>query len=215
MIECVEQNIYKRKKIKNKSNIRLIIFILFFVLCLLYYRYVIANNIFNVIIHKTNSIIASKVNESILNLSINNDYDFTKIEKNEHGEIVLISLDSFLINQYSRKIVQSVELLVNYEIKKGVEIPLLAFTGIKAFSGYGKTIKYNVLEISTIDCEIKGEFDSVGINQSLHSIYANVKVNLTIDVPFGQHNEIFNTKVLISEKIIIGKIPEIYLNQKG
>ena len=92
---------------------------------------------------------------------------------------------------------------------------MLAFSGIKALSGYGKNVNYNALEISTVDCFIDGEFKSVGINQTIHSIYANIRVKLVIDVPFDRQSEEFSTKVLISENIIIGKIPEIYLGQKG
>ena len=213
MIECVKDNIYRKKKIKNKSRIKLLIFILFFIICFVYYRYIIANNVFNVVIHKTSSIVASKVNESILKSNSNSNYNFTKIEKNEKGEIILIGLDSFAINQFSRIIVNNVEKLLNNEIKDGIEVPILAFSGIKALSGYGKEIKYNALEVSTVDCIIEGDFRSVGINQVIHSIYAVVNVKVFIDVPFDEQSNEFSTKVLLTENIIVGKIPEIYLGQ--
>lgn len=213
MIECVKDNIYKKKKVKNKSRIKLLIFILFFIICFVYYRYIIANNVFNVVIHKTSSIVASKVNESILKSNSNSNYNFTKIEKNEKGEIVLIGLDSLSINQFSRIIVKNVETSLNSEIKNGIEVPILAFSGIKALSGYGKAVKYNALEVSTVDCKIEGEFKSVGINQAIHSIYAIVNVKVFIDVPFDEQSNEFSTKVLIGENIIVGKIPEIYLGQ--
>ena len=211
MIECVEKNIYKKYKKKNKSKIKLFVFILFFVLFFLYYRFIIAENIFEVLSYKTNSIVASKVNEVIL-LSSTENKNFTKIEKNSQGEITLIGLDSLLINQFSRNIVSNVEKSINKQIEKGVAIPMLAFTGIKALSGYGKDISYNALEISTVNCEIDGQFKSVGINQTMHSIYANISVNIVIDAPFNKQIETFSSKVLISENIIIGKIPEIYLS---
>ena len=213
MIECVKDNIYKKKKVKNKSRIKLLIFILFFITCFIYYRYIIANNVFNVVIHKTSSIVASKVNESILKSNSNSNYNFTKIEKNEKGEIILIGLDSLSINQFSRIIIQNVETSLNSEIKNGIEVPILAFSGIKALSGYGKVVKYNALEVSTVDCKIDGEFKSVGINQVIHSIYATVNVKVFIDVPFDEQSNEFSTKVLLSENIIVGKIPEIYLGQ--
>lgn len=213
MIECVKDNIYKKKKIKNKSRIKLLIFILFFIICFVYYRYIIANNVFNVVIHKTSSIVASKVNDSILKTNSQSNYNFTKIEKNEKGEIILIGLDSLSINQFSRIIVQNVETSLNTEIKNGIEVPILAFSGIKALSGYGKEIKYNALEVSTVDCKIEGEFNSVGINQVIHSIYATVNVKVFIDVPFDEQSNEFSTKVLLTENIIVGKIPEIYLGQ--
>ena len=208
MIECVEKNIYKKKKLKNKSRLKSLIFILFFVFCFIYYIYIIANKVFNVVVHKTNSIVASKVNESILKSNSQSGYNFTNIEKNEKGEIILIGLDSFAINQFSR-------IIVNNEIKDGIEVPILAFSGIKALSGYGKNVKYNALEVSTVDCIIEGDFRSVGINQVIHSIYAIIKVKVVIDVPFDEQSNEFSTKVLISENIIVGKIPEIYLGQNS
>lgn len=215
MIECVEKNIFKKKRFKNKSRIKSLIFILFFIICFIYYRYIIANNVFNVVVLKTNSIVASKVNESILNSNSNSNYNFTRIEKNEKGEIILIGLDSFAINQFSRIIVNNVEQSLNNEIKNGIEVPILAFSGIKALSGYGKNVKYNALEVSTVDCVINGDFRSVGINQAIHSIYATIKVKVVIDVPFDEQSNEFTTKVLLSENIIVGKIPEIYLGQNS
>ena len=213
MIEYVKDNIYKKKKAKSKSKVKSLIFILFFILCFVYYRYIIANNVFNVVIHKTSSIVASKVNESILKTNSQSDYNFTRIEKNDKGEIILIGLDSLSINNFSRIIVQNVENSLNSEIKNGIEVPILAFSGIKALSGYGKEIKYNALEVSTVDCKIEGEFNSVGINQVIHSIYAIVNVKVFIDVPFDEQSNEFSTKVLLTENIIVGKIPEIYLGQ--
>ena len=64
-----------------------------------------------------------------------------------------------------------------------------------------------------MDCIIEGDFRSVGINQVIHSIYAVVNVKVFIDVPFDEQSNEFSTKVLLTENIIVGKIPEIYLGQ--
>ena len=60
-------------------------------------------------------------------------------------------------------------------------------------------------------CDFSSEFKSVGINQIKHSIYLNVVADISIVMPSRTQNLEVSTDILVGEFIIVGSIPEVYL----
>ena len=89
----------------------------------------------------------------------------------------------------------------------------MAFSGVDFLSGYGKKINIKTLAVTSVDCDFYSEFNSVGINQTIHSIFVNVKCEIEVfNFPKKTVKE-FETKVLICQSVLVGKVPEIYLNK--
>ena len=53
---------------------------------------------------------------------------------------------------------------------------------------------------------------SVGINQTLHSIYINVESKVNVGLSLSNQTIIVNSSILVAETILVGKIPEVYLS---
>ena len=101
MIECSDENIYyiKRRKRKKKSFRLFLIFLIIFGF-VLYFRLVVSSNVSNICSEYVYSYATESVNNAILS-SLNNDLSYSNlinIEKNQSGEIVLMSTDSYKIN---------------------------------------------------------------------------------------------------------------------
>lgn len=216
MIECCKENIYYKKRNKNKRKKIFAVFlsVLFISSFFIYYRYVVSQNVLNISSDYGYSYCVESVNQSVL-LSLENDADYSsvvKIEKNSSGEISMISFDSYKVNYLSRKIVTNVEILLKEKLKKGIPIPLFAFSGIKLLSGLGPEIYFKALSVNSVDCEFKNKFLSSGINQTLHSIYVNVKCLIKFEFPLAAKTIECFSEILVAEAVIVGKVPEIYLN---
>ena len=69
-----------------------------------------------------------------------------------------------------------------------------------------------ILNISNVTCSFSSKFESVGINQTLHIIYSNLKAEVNIEMPLNRKTTTSETSVLISQAVIVGKVPDIYLN---
>ena len=121
---------------------------------------------------------------------------------------------SYKINQISQGVSETSKILLDNKLRQGVKVPILAFTGIAGLEGYGKSINYKLLSISTVNCGFYGEFKSVGINQTLHSIYVEIKNEVRFSIPFQNRTESFVSSVLITETVLIGSVPDVYLNGK-
>ncbi len=217
MIECVKYNVYyKKKKFRFKKKRFFSTLLIFFIvlLLILFYRNSVYKQLISISCDYAYSYSTEAVNESILNsLSQEIKYvDLVNTEKNQAGEIVYMTTNSFKVNLISREIATATSELLKNKLDKGVPVPTFAFTGIGVFSGYGKPVYLRTLNVSSVVCEFDSQFKSVGVNQTLHSIYVNVYTTTSIELPLTNKVIKSNTSVLINETVLVGKVPEVYLS---
>ena len=215
MIECTSKNVwYKKGRKKRKRRfLRFFIFILIFAFITLYGRFVVSVNLTRICTNYAYSYITESVNEAILySLSNKVKYDdLIRIEKDSSGQIVLMSTDSYKINQIKGEIVKYSDIFIKEKLKKGVPVPVLAFLGLEFLSGYGFLVNFKSLSLSSVESNFLSTFESMGINQTLHGIYVEVKSTVKIHIPLYSQTKEFTTKVLISEAVLVGKVPDMYL----
>ena len=82
-------------------------------------------------------------------------------------------------------------------------------------AGKGPNVKIKIIPIGNIETDLRSEFVSQGINQTLHRIYLQINCNLEIVTPFENISKNVSNQVLLMENIIIGHIPETYYNLEG
>lgn len=214
MIECTDKKVYIKKRKKSKKAFRAFVFLLIIGLLVVYYKSVVEVSVVNICADNLKSISTQSVNESVLNVLSENSYsDFIFTEKNQNGDIVFISTDSLKVNELNKKIALKVESALKVKAERGTDVPLLAFTGIKFLSGYGIKVNIKTINVVSVECDFSNDFVSAGINQTLHSLYLTVKTTATLNMPSNHITENCVTKVLLGEAVIVGKVPEIYLNK--
>ena len=59
-----------------------------------------------------------------------------------------------------------------------------SFTGFKLLAGKGPGVKITISSIGSVETDLKSEFISQGINQTLHRVYLQVKCYVSILTPF-------------------------------
>ncbi len=220
MIECSEGNIYykKRKKCKFTKKKFLAFFITVCIVLLLSYYY---KSVICVNLHTLNTSYAKKcctqsVNKVVL-YTLNDKVkyeDLVLVEKNDVGDIILISANTYKINYLAREITEDASLILENELSKGVPIPIMAFSGIEPLSGYGNKLNIKVVNVSNVTCGFSSQFNSMGINQTMHSIYVDITCTVDVNLPFDGKTIEYTNSVLISETVLVGKVPETLLNGK-
>ncbi len=217
MIECCEENIFKnvkRKNIKRKKKFKWLIIILVIAILFSYYKYVISKNIITITSSYAHQYSLESINSAVEN-SLKNKLNYDElviIEKNTNGDIVLMRSNSYNVNIISRNIVANTQSYLDKKLSKGIPIPFMAFLGLELFNGLGAPINFKALTITSTNCNFISEFKSVGINQTLHSIYADISVLININFPLNNKEVSANSKVMLCEAVLIGDVPQIYLN---
>lgn len=141
--------------------------------------------------------------------------DILEINKDESGNITRVGTNVFTIN----KIISDVPVYIQEELEKeennSFKIPLGSFFGSKIFAGRGPKVNVKMQMIGDLETNLKSEFISAGINQTLHRIYLEIKCKVIILTPFETMEEEIGNQVLIAEGVIVGEIPSSYYNLEG
>ncbi len=137
--------------------------------------------------------------------------DLVHIERNENGDIVSVAANPLKINKIARDTASISQSNLKNLSLNGIPVPLGALTGIEAFAGLGPSIHFRIIPVSSVSCDFSSTFESVGINQTKHSIYLNVIADISIVMPSRTENFAVPTEILVGESVIVGTVPDAYL----
>ena len=218
MIECSSEYIWykKRRKFKLKKFFAFFYAFLFVLSTILYFKFFISEQVYKFSFDYAYKYCTESVNNAVFD-TLNSQVkysDLVIVDKNSEGNIVLISANSHKVNYLTREIIRLTDKQLESKLNNGVPVPIFAFTGIGIVSGLGKPVNLKTLSVSSVECEFNSTFSSVGINQTLHSIYVKIKCEVQFSIPLKKSIETHESSVLISENILVGKVPDIYLNGK-
>ena len=137
--------------------------------------------------------------------------DLVNVERDRNGDIAAITSNVFQINRIARDTAYMSQENLSKMSEEGVMIPLGALTGIEALAGFGPKINVKIIPVSNVQTRFLSEFTSSGINQTLHSIYLEVVANISLILPTTTTTIASTTQVLICESVLVGKVPDVYL----
>lgn len=201
----------KKRRMKKKF---IVFIVLFFVFLFTYYIYVVLP------IAKTYTLARTREEtEKAINLAVSNvinrtiNYDtLIDVNYNTNGEIATISANQYEINTISREIVKEAQLKMKDLSITGLNINCGTFTGVPFFVGRGPIIHLKLMPIGSVESEFISQFDAVGINMTKHTLLLNINVHVNIVLPIKGYDMFSTNQVMLAESIIIGKVPQVYLN---
>lgn len=137
--------------------------------------------------------------------------DLVTVTRNEQGEILAVASNPLKINKIARDTASISQSNLKNLSLNGIPVPLGALTGIEALAGVGPNIYFRIIPVSSVSCGFSSTFESVGINQTKHSIYLNVIADISIVMPSKTENFAVTTDILVGEWVIVGSVPDTYL----
>ena len=155
------------------------------------------------------------INESIETLLRDGDVDYETIvllEKDSYGNVTALKTNMNEINRLKTQILSVVAtMLLDLDINE-IGLPLGSLILPELFSGTGPKLPVKVMSISTSDAEFRNSFSEAGINQSLQQIMMDVIITMTILTPVGTESVTASSEVVIAETVIVGSVPQSYVN---
>ena len=172
----------------------------------------------NPVIMDTVEIKAKSLATKAMNTAIENtiggvlDYnDIIRISYDNYGNVSLIQANNVGINRLTKNLALNTEDMIEKYGNDLVYVPLGTFTGIPILVGRGPKIKLKMMPIGAVTCKFQSQFESAGINQTIHKIYVNIDSNIGIVLPLSSSKVNVVQQVLICETIVVGQVPEVYL----
>ncbi|WP_418792236.1 sporulation protein YunB [Phosphitispora sp. TUW77] len=138
--------------------------------------------------------------------------DLIFIRTDNRGRIVLMQANTVKINNLAAETVLDIQRsLISLEARE-ILIPMGQVFQSQLFATYGPKVKLTLVPIGTVKVKVINEFQEAGINQTRHRLYLNVAGKVKIVIPMASDYVEVTSQIPIAETIIVGEVPETYLN---
>lgn len=158
--------------------------------------------------------ITASINDKINEKMSEGQYDynyFVTLQKDDSGNITAISANMARINTLSSEILQEVIAATNNGMED-IEIPLGNLLGSNLLMGRGPDIPVKIIMLTSSYADFRNEIESAGINQVKHQIILEVRVQIDVMLPWEVQSTEVLSEVLIAETVLVGNVPDTYLN---
>lgn len=203
----------KKDKIKQKIGLFIAIFLVIIVIAILYINYIVNPVIISTSEAQVKSLATKAIGSAVYEIVNQNDVygDLITITKDPDGNVTLIQANGLQINLLTRSLTRLATSNLEKIGEQGIDIPIGTFSGMPILAGRGPNINIKMLPIGSISSSFKSEFTNAGINQTNHRIYVTISSKISVVLPTVNQIVETSTQVLICENIIIGKVPDTYL----
>ncbi|MGN1002077.1 MAG: sporulation protein YunB [Oscillospiraceae bacterium] len=161
-------------------------------------------------------IVVFAINEAINKVMTENDFPsdyFVKLEKDSQGNVTAITTNMTHINSLSTTILGEVVEAADSG-RLDIRIPLGNLLGSNLMLGRGPDIPVEIIMLTSSFVDYGNEFVSTGINQSKHRLVLQVNVDIDILIPWATLNTRVETDVILAETVVVGQVPETYVNMQ-
>lgn len=154
------------------------------------------------------------IDESIKNLpELYTDYsNICQINKNEAGKIISVTTNTDSVNNIKLNLSDTIIKKLSKD-SVALDIPIGNLTNTFILSGRGPRIPIKIMIASAPDIHIDSNFESVGINQTKHKLSIITNIDIFILLPNDTISQRISSEVMISETIIVGEIPNLYVSK--
>ena len=162
-------------------------------------------------------IVTKTVNDSINEVIGNGVYGFdyfVSLEKDENGDVAAISSDMAHINTLSTEVLNSVISSTENGTLQ-VKIPAGNLSGLNLLMGRGPDVVIDIIMLTSSRVDFRNEIISCGINQAKYQLILEVTIDIDVLVPWGTESATTVTEVIVADTVIIGKVPQTYLNMEN
>ncbi|MDR0890280.1 MAG: sporulation protein YunB [Oscillospiraceae bacterium] len=137
------------------------------------------------------------------------------LETDAAGNVTAMRSNIGEINRLKTMIVNRVGDKVAEMSVDDIEIPFGNVFLPELFSGRGPKISVSIVAARASDASFRNEFVAAGINQTLHRIVIDVNVTITYLSFTGSRTISVTSSAVAAETIIVGQVPDTYVNVDG
>lgn len=160
--------------------------------------------------------VTGDINTALSDLSV--DYEsLVNTTHDQQGTVLAITTDMSVVNRLRTLVTEQVLAVVADINVHELGVPLGSLFDIDLAWAKGPAIQVHSLVAGTVQTQVRSEFASSGINQTLHRILLDVTVPLTVLLPGISVDTQVTAQVCLAETVIVGRVPQTLLGlpQRG
>ena len=204
----------KKKYFKKKFVIVILVLVSIIACLFCYAKFVVAPVVWAYGESGVEKMLVVSSNNAISSISTSQYDDLTSITYDSSNKISSIVINSAIINELANILAVETQKELDKQSSLGLNIPLGTCSGISFLVGRGGDITLSVQPHGNVICRFYSTFVSSGINQTLHKIWVSVESEANLVLPSGTRTISKQIEYLVAECVIVGEIPNVYLNGK-
>lgn len=146
-----------------------------------------------------------KSNNFITNEEVN---DILYIDKNDSNEIVYLDYNMDKTYKLLNKYIESLK--KDNSKSKILTVPFFIASDNIIISSLGPKVKFKYEIMNNVKGKIKTKVTDFGVNNALVEMYFELEIGYLVVIPMNKKENVLKTEILISSKVINGKVPTFY-----
>ncbi len=129
----------------------------------------------------------------------------------QRGKVILIQPDTTKYNAVTSTITNNIEKELSALADIPINIPLGQLSGIGILANHGPQIPIYMKPTGKVSVQTQNQFQHIGINQTKHRMYLDIRIDIRIIVPFTEQMTTVQTTIPLTEYLVVGDVPQTYV----
>lgn len=138
--------------------------------------------------------------------------DFARFTYSADGTVTSVENNLTTISQHSADLALAIGEAIGGISKEELSIPMGTLSGVDILYGMGPDVPLEIKPYGYADAELKTDFYSAGINQTVFEVRAEVSANISVLMPTIRTAERIETSVPVISTVIVGDVPDSFTN---
>lgn len=156
----------------------------------------------------------SKIADDVIK---SHEYDYDKLlikTESKNNIVTSLSVNTQAVNKLQNEFSNIFQNKMDDLITQYFSVPVGDLTGLTMLSSKGPRLKFSYDMTGSVDVELNSEFDTSGINQTIHRVTMVVDAEVVFVSQSYMENLKIRNEFAVSETVIVGDTPD-YLYPRG
>jgi sporulation protein YunB len=163
---------------------------------------------------KVRAIAVKAINDAVLDI-MDKELKYTdliNIIQDKDGGIAMVQANTIRMNELAAQTALMAQENIAQIEEQGIAIPIGSALGGQLLAGRGPRVHIKIIPVGSVITEFVTEFQKAGINQTRQKIYLKARTSIRIVIPTGSSKIEIESQIPISESIIVGSVPQSYVD---
>ncbi len=131
------------------------------------------------------------------------------------GSVRLIQANTAEMNRLASRVTLLAQQKLEELEDQTISVPLGSALGLTIFAGSGPKIPVQILPVGAVTPRFDTEFQTAGINQTRHKLLLTLTATVRLVIPTGASVMEASTQMAVAESIIVGQVPDSFVDLNG
>lgn len=162
---------------------------------------------------RVRSITTKAMNDSIMESLEYIDYsDLVKLQYDSEGRIAMLQGNAAQMNRIASSTALAAQQRISELGEQGLSIPIGTIIGGALFAGRGPRVQITITPVGSVVSSFMSDFESAGINQTLHRIKLHMEATVRIVVAGSSSQSVsIVAEMPVTESLIVGDVPQSFV----